>query len=255
MIDPSPLIKEAKRWIQGLLATERNKKVRSAANVLHEAGVTVVLLRTQRERLYHVLDPLRDFRSSEWPSEQRSEAITSIRAVIHDPARWYEVMNTHIRTLEKLTAEPKAKVRPLCDEIEASARNVTSLGYTIYDQPAEQADRAFMRDFRTYREKGLNGRFSWKDDVRSNAKLVGPDALIRDSLPALFWLIENAETEEEMDALRRLASILLTTRSRRGDEDLDQVVAAATYAFGELRGILLAEYPELPAPSWVELPL
>jgi hypothetical protein len=108
--------------------------------------------------------------------------------------------------------------------------NVTHLGHAIYDQPAEQADYAFMQDFRTYREKGINERSSWKDDVRSNANVVGPDALIRDSLPALFWLIEHAGTERETDALRRLADILLTTRSRREDEGLDQVVGAATYA-------------------------
>jgi hypothetical protein len=255
VIDPTPLITEAGRWIKGFRATKRSREVGAAANVLYEAGVTVVLLRTQRERLYQVLGPLRDFRPNEWPSGRRGETIGSIRAVIHDPARWYDVMNSHIGTLEQLTAEPKAKVGPLCDEIEARARNVTSLGYTIYDQPAEQGDRAFMRDFRTYREKGLDERSSWKDDVRSNADVVGPDALIRDSLPALFWLIDNAEAEKEMDDLRRLANILLTTRSRRGDEDLDQVVGAAAYAFGELRGILLAEYPELPAPSWVELSL
>lgn len=255
MIDPTPLIAEATRWIQSVLATKRSRKVGEAANVLYEAGVTVVLLRTQRERLNRALDPLRHFRPKDWPEARRTEAIASIRAVIHDPARWYEVMNSHVGTLRQLTAEPKAKVRPLCDTINASAVNVTHLGYAIYDHPAEQADRAFMRDFRTYTEKGVNERSSWKDDVRSNANVVGPDALIRDSLPALFWLIENAQTEKEMDDLRRLADILLTTRSRHEDEGLDQVVGAATYAFGELRGILLAEYSELPAPSWADLPL
>jgi hypothetical protein len=255
VIDPTPLIAEATRWIQSVLATKRNRKVGEAANLLYEAGVTVVLLRAQRERLNLALDPLRHFRPKDWPEERRTEAIASIRAIIHDPARWYEVMNSHVGTLRQLTAEPKAKVRPLCDIIEGSAVNVTHLGYAIYDQPAEQADHAFMRDFRTYRESGVNERSSWADDVRSNANVVGPDALIRDSLPALFWLIENAQTEKEMDDLRRLADILLTTRSRHEDEELDQVVGAATYAFGELRGILLAEYPELPAPSWADLPL
>jgi hypothetical protein len=255
VIDPTPLIAEAARWIQSILATKRSKKVAEAANVLYEAGVMVVLLRTQRERLYQVLGPLRDFRPRDWPEAKRTEAIDGIRAVIHDPSRWYEVMRSHIGTLRQLTADPKAKVGPLCKKIDASATNVTHLGYTIYDQPAGQADRVFMQDFRTYREKGVNERSSWEDDVRSNARVVGPDALIRDSLPALFWLIENAQTENEMDDLRRLAGILLTHRSRREDESLDQVVEGATDAFGELRGILLAEYPELPAPSWVDLPL
>lgn len=255
MIDPTPLIAEATRWIQGVLATKRARKVGEAANVLYEAGVTVVLLRTQRERLHRALDPLRDFRPKDWPEARRTEAIAGIRTVIHDPGRWYEVMNSHVGTLRRLTAEPKAKVKPLCDTIEASAVNVTHLGYALSDQPAEQADHAFIRDFRTYREKGINERSSWKDDVRSNANVVGPDALIRDSLPALFWLIEHARNERETDALRRLADILLTTRSRREDEKLDQVVGAAIYAFGALRGVLLAEYPELPAPSWADLPL
>jgi hypothetical protein len=249
------VITEASRWLQSFLATKRSRKVSQAANVLHETGVTVVLLRTQRERLHQALGPLRDFRPDEWPEGRRRESIASIREVIHDPARWYEVMNEHILALGQLSAEPKERVGPLRDQIKANAANVTSLGYTIYDQPAGQADRALMRDFRTYRQNGLDARSSWKDDVRSDARLVGPDALIRDSLPALFWLIENAETETETDDLRRLASILLTTRSRREDEDLDRVVGAAALAFGELKGILLEQYPELPAPSWVDLRL
>jgi len=220
--------------------------------MLHEAGVIVVLLRTQRERLYQALGPLRDFRPHEWPEARRRESISGIREVIHDPARWYEAIHSHIGTLERLTAEPKDEVDPLRDEIGANARNITSLGYTIYDQPGEQADRPFMLDFRTYLEKGREARSSWKDDVHPNAPLVGPDVLIRDSLPALFWLIENAQTEKEMDDLRRLADLLLRTRSRRDDEELDQVVRASVSAFGELKGVLQARYPELPAPSWVE---
>jgi len=45
----------------------------------------------------------------------------------------------------------------------------------------------------------------------------GPDAhaLIRDSLPAFLWVIENANKAKETDDLCRLANILLTTRSRR----------------------------------------
>jgi hypothetical protein len=252
VIDPSSVIAEAARWLQNFLATKRSVKVSQAANVLHEAGVTVVLLRTQRERLYQALGPLRDFRPDEWPEARRRESIAGIREVIHDPARWYEVLNSHLTTLGQLTAEPKAEVGRLRDEIRTYAGNVTSLGYTIYDLPAEQADRPFMEDFRTYREKGQEARSSWKDDVRSDARLVGPDALIRDSLPALFWLIENAQTDKEMDDLRRLAGILLTIRSRREDEDLDQVVGAAVLAFGKLKGVLEERYPELPAPSWVD---
>jgi hypothetical protein len=49
--------------------------VGEAANVLYEAGVTVVLLRTQRERLHEVLDPLRDFRPKEWPEARRTERL------------------------------------------------------------------------------------------------------------------------------------------------------------------------------------
>jgi hypothetical protein len=100
-----------------------------------------------------------------------------------------------------------------------------------------------MQSFRAYTERGVDERSSWKEDVRSDARTVGPDALIRDSLPALFWLIENGQAEQEVDDLRRLAPILLTTRSRRQDQDLDQVVGVATHAFGELRGILLSKYP------------
>jgi hypothetical protein len=255
VIDPTPLIAEATRWVQNFLATKRSRKVGEAANVLYEAGVTVVLLRAQRQRLYEVLGPLRDFRPNEWPEAKRAESIAAIRAVIHDPARSYQLLGSHVATLRQLNAEPKEKVRPLCEKIEDCATNVTHLGYTIYDEPAEHADRAFMRDFRTYREKGVSERSSWTDDVRSNADVVGPDALIRDSLPALFWLIESAETAKQTDDLRRLANILLTTRSRREDKPLDQVVETATYAFGELRGILRAQYSELPAPSWADLPL
>jgi hypothetical protein len=255
MVDPTPLITEATRWLQGFLATKRNRSVGRAANVLYEAGVTVVLLRTQRQRLYAALGAIREFRPREWPEERRTESIASIRALVNDPDRWYEVLNSHIGTLAQLTTESKGEVRLLCDTILKSARDVTHIGYTIYDQPVDQSTRAFMQDFRAYREKGIDERLSWWEDVHPSANVVGPDALIRDSLPALFWLIENANTKKETDDLRRLANILLTTRSRGDADRLDQVVGAATYSFGELRGFLLRKYPELPAPSWADLPL
>ena len=253
--DPSAVLKEGSSWLQNFLATKRSRKVGNAANLLHDAGMTVVLLRTQRERLHRALGPLRDFRPHEWPEERRRTSIASIRDVIHDPARWYEVLNAQISGLRYLTVEPEDKVRPLRDEIEANARNVTGLGSSIYDQPAEHGGsptHAGLRDLQAERPGSallVEGRRS----VRP--ALVGPDALIRDSLPALFWLIENAQTEKETDDLRRLASILLTTRSRRGDQDIDQVVGAAALAFGELKSVLRRQYPELPGPSWVDLPL
>jgi hypothetical protein len=255
LLDPTPLIAEGARWLQGVLAARRSQKVNAAANVLYEAGTVVVLLRTQREQLERALGPLRDFRPKDWPDSMRAEAIANIRTVIHDPGRWYQVMNMHVGTLRGLSAEPKDKVKTLCDVITESAVNVTHLGYEIYDMPVEQGARPFMQNYKSYREKGLEARSSWVADVDPNADLVGPDALISDSLPALFWLIECAQSEQETDDLRRLAAILLTTRSRREDEDIDRVVSAATYAYGELGAVLRTEYPELPVPSWVDLPL
>ena len=194
-----------------------------------------------RERLYQVLGPLRDFRPDRiaWHTTYGNDCEHS-RGHPRSSAmvRGHELTHRHARATDR-RAKSRGRAAARRDRSERKERDEPRLHHL---RPARRTSRSRIHaGLPNVQGKGLNARASWEDDVRSNADVVGPDALIRDSLPALFWLIDNAETENEMDDLRRLANILLTTRSRREDEDLDQVVGAATYAYGELRGILLAE--------------
>jgi hypothetical protein len=80
----------------------------------------------------------------------------------------------------------------------------------------------------------------------------GPDLIIGYYLPALLWLVRNADADhpEQVAALRVLADGLLITRSNRGDQPLEELVQETEVQFGRLTGLLMKNYPELPRPTW-----
>ena len=81
---------------------------------------------------------------------------------------------------------------------------------------------------------------------------AGPDMLIQYYIPALVWLVRNADVDhmERVRALRKLSRDLSRTRTRSDSVSLESVVSEAELILGQFIGIVEKAYPDIPSPTW-----
>jgi hypothetical protein len=260
-VDPGAILNQAGSWIQSILTDRRNRRIAAAANIIYNAGVVVVKMRDLRDQIKHLLGPLRNFNPRDWSTDRRTSLIGDLQTFANRlPA--FGVIDQHAATLQQLTAKPLDKVTALRDEIIQNATDVSQAGF---QESADQMSMVSSADVQS-RIEARASELSWhsavdkyfhagRNEEGSPTLINGPDLLVAYYLPALLWLVRNADANhpEQVKDLRILADGLLITRSDRDDQPLEELVRETEIAFGRLTGLLMENYPQLPKATWAEL--
>jgi len=232
-------------WLEGIRQRKHGREVDSAATVIYHGGVIVVYLRAVKDLCNRILRPLAHFNPADWPPDRRQDCIAELWDLQGDlPA--FDEINIHVAALMSLTARPDPEVGRLRHQLVSLASNVTSLGrdLTVPSQEPRWANQVAR-----YRRIG-------EQEEGYSTATGGADALIRDYLPALVWLVRTASGRErdEIESLRVIAKGLAVTRSHGGDQELATVVTDAVTTFGRLRGILEQQFPEVGGSAkWADM--
>jgi hypothetical protein len=244
------ILKVAADWIAEARRTIRSRKALTGANLLYEAGLVVVALVAIRDRMNELLGPLRNFNPSFWDDQKRRALVEDLRSFALDESAAFSTLLEHSATLARFRSEPKNEVdiHELTRTIIRAADNVTHVGAEINEILFRQRATAqsWTQALKGYQRQGVDEFGEVSIRVRHS------DVMMIHFLPALLWLVWKAEEKPEIEALRELASGLMSTRSRSGDEELDTLVKKTQRAFGELRGEITKLYPEIPTLSWAD---
>jgi hypothetical protein len=256
-VDPFGPFKAAGDWILAARRTVRNRKAQQGAEMLYSAGVIVIAMRMIRDRMNELLSPLRNFNPKDWHAERRRGCIEGLRSFAVDPSHPFDMLDQHWASLRSYSYDEELppKIRELAGEIALRAVNIIHVGEDpmgeLYEEPMgeeEFAERvtgqAWTEGLQRYADRARREFGDVSTDLRAG------DTLILGFLPTLLWLIDNAEDEPEVVALRVLANGLLVTRSREGDTDINKITAEAGRTFGKLRYEIVHLYPEVPELNW-----
>lgn len=252
-----PILSEGRVWVQSV----RDKRLAAAANALYEAGAVVVAMRALRDSMRALLSPLVGFNPLDWTPERRAAWIAGLRKFVGE-ATVFGIVNEHAVTLGELRL-PSTDIEGLRDELVRLAGNVTHVyeeelmlrsGVGTLADPESELKQRLLGSFHgrlgDYERKGRaeegDATFQWEPGA--------PDLLINMYLPALLWLVRHADDShpEQVEALRALASSLLVTRSKLGDQKLADVVKQTEVVFGKMKGKLYNKYPGLPTLTWMD---
>jgi len=256
--DPVSATNEAANWINSILTRKRNKRIAAAANIIYNSGIIVIEMRNLRDRMKNLFGPLRGFNPTDWPADRRATLIGKLREFA-DRLPTFGTMVERAFALEQLTVQPVQEVVRLRDKIIQNAFDISHVGSKESTDQVGAATRAEAQ----HRIEARASELGWHSDVEEYQELgrneegalslgEGPDLIIGYYLPALLWLVRNADADhpEQVAALRVLADGLLITRSNHGDQPLEELVQETEVEFGRLTGLLMKNYPELPRPTW-----
>jgi hypothetical protein len=260
---PATLGNDAANWLAQILARRRARRANKAAHVVFYAGLIVGELRGLREHMKQIFVPLEHFSPMDWSAERRSKTIDDLIAFAHVvPA--FGVMRQHVYSLQQVDLSDLVNALPMVgrdqdpvelrDHLDALTYDVTHAGDAVGTEPMPETGECVS---------GRVTELGWDVDLHEYLRLgredigdaiieAGPDELIQYYLPALVWLVRNANVERpnQVVALRNLSRDLFRTRTQGGSQSLVALVQEAEDTFGKLVGLIQHAYPEIPYPTW-----
>jgi hypothetical protein len=261
-IDLTAPITKGLDWLQEIARRHHNAKVNYAANVIFHSGIIVLTLRALNDRMKGLFEPLIYFNPRDWPAKRRSEWIEEARAFAYQ-GHTIDILIEHQKLLSRLTLKRPAGADQLRMTLHALAADVSHSAQSLQSEEADRVDLEAKLEARETEVRWYDARPYGGDQYVALARaeeggevpIEGPDSEIRFQLPVLLFLIRHADVEqpEQVEALRKLATGLLRTRSDMDATPLAKVVNQANAAFGELTGLLMTEHRELTYPDWTRL--
>jgi hypothetical protein len=238
----------------------------TAANAIKHAGLIVAELRGLRNTMKSLFVPLQAFNPADWPPERRADEIQRLidfSAVLPAFGSMAEQANALAQTdLTKLVKALPAAESPdrdpvlLRNRLVELTRDVSSnaggwVGELSDEDEIYQNLQHRVTQLDWNRELQEYTRLGEEDEGGARVQR-GPDMLIQYYLPALIWLVRNADMEhkEQVRALRKLSRDLSLTRTRSDSVSLESVVGEAERILGHFIGLVEKAYPDMPSATW-----
>jgi hypothetical protein len=237
-----------------------------AANAIKYAGLIVSELRGLRDIEKDLFVPLQKFNPVDWSAVRRGDEIQKLitfSAVL--PAFGY--MAQYASSLEGTDLTELVRALPAWESEEEDPVILRDrLVELTWDVTSHVGDSAgtLSDDDEVY--QNLQDRITeldWNSELAEYMRLgeeeegaatiqAGPDMLIQYYIPALVWLVRNADVDhmERVRALRKLSRDLSRTRTRSDSVSLESVVGEAERILGQFIGLVEKAYPDIPSPTW-----
>jgi hypothetical protein len=262
---PASAANDAANWVDRVIARRRGRRMATTANAIKHAGLIVSELRGLRNNMKSLFVPLEAFNPADWPPERRVEEIKNlIEFSAVAPTLGYLSQDAYalarsdltelVRALpaEELAEEDPVILRDRLVELTWDISHVGESAGVLSDEDEiyqDLQDRVTELGWDTELDEYM--RRGSEDEGGARVE-IGPDMLIQHYLPALIWLVRNADSDhmEQTRALRKLARDLSRTRSRSGSVSLELVVREAESILGRFVGLAEKAYPEMPPPTW-----
>lgn len=263
---PAALAIDAANWVDKVVARRRGRRMAKAANAIKYAGLIVSELRGLRNIEKDLFVPLQKFNPVDWSAERRGgeiQKLITFSAVL--PAFGY--MAQYASSLAGTDLTELVKALPVWESEEEDPVILRDrLVELTWDVTSHVGDSAgtLSDDDEVY--QNLQDRITeldWNAELAEYMRLgeeeegaatiqAGPDMLIQYYIPALVWLVRNADVDhmERVRALRKLSRDLSRTRTRSDSVSLESVVSEAELILGQFIGIVEKAYPDIPSPTW-----